>query len=163
MENFSIELKSHNFCRYGRGFGLVESVLGENSIFNQPNGLYGLLFYTLITVLGKNYVSLRLTFEMLINFEFKSAISNSRMHSFPIFFFFFFISVLFSFIILFLSLKTWKNQNKKKQDYRSVWYWPRSKCHWSQFPTFFQCTWHICLCLCSAMHALYASVFMQST
>jgi len=32
--------------KYGKGFGLVEGVLGRKSIFNQPNPTYGIIFYT---------------------------------------------------------------------------------------------------------------------
>uniref|UniRef100_A0A1L8DUT8 vitamin-K-epoxide reductase (warfarin-sensitive) n=1 Tax=Nyssomyia neivai TaxID=330878 RepID=A0A1L8DUT8_9DIPT len=37
--------------KYGKGFGIVEHVLGEDSIFNQPNGLFGVFFYVLIALL----------------------------------------------------------------------------------------------------------------
>lgn len=39
-------------CRYGRGFGLVDPILGADSLLNQPNGILGISFYTLVTVLG---------------------------------------------------------------------------------------------------------------
>ncbi|TFK01274.1 Poly [Platysternon megacephalum] len=38
--------------RWGRGFGLVEVLLGKHSIFNQPNSLFGIVFYILQTLLG---------------------------------------------------------------------------------------------------------------
>ncbi|XP_065258975.1 vitamin K epoxide reductase complex subunit 1 [Emys orbicularis] len=38
--------------RWGRGFGLVEDLLGKHSIFNQPNSLFGIVFYILQTLLG---------------------------------------------------------------------------------------------------------------
>uniref|UniRef100_A0A2K5PSE1 vitamin-K-epoxide reductase (warfarin-sensitive) n=1 Tax=Cebus imitator TaxID=2715852 RepID=A0A2K5PSE1_CEBIM len=33
--------------RWGRGFGLVEHVLGQDSILNQSNSIFGCIFYTL--------------------------------------------------------------------------------------------------------------------
>ncbi|XP_067391376.1 vitamin K epoxide reductase complex subunit 1 [Emydura macquarii macquarii] len=38
--------------RWGRGFGLVEDLLGKHSVFNQPNSIFGIVFYTLQTLLG---------------------------------------------------------------------------------------------------------------
>ncbi|MBN3313063.1 VKORL protein, partial [Atractosteus spatula] len=31
--------------RWGRGFGLLGSIFGKNSAMNQPNSVYGLMFY----------------------------------------------------------------------------------------------------------------------
>uniref|UniRef100_A0A8C8YS29 vitamin-K-epoxide reductase (warfarin-sensitive) n=1 Tax=Prolemur simus TaxID=1328070 RepID=A0A8C8YS29_PROSS len=36
----------------GGGFGLVEHVLGQDSVLNQSNSIYGCLFYTLRLLLG---------------------------------------------------------------------------------------------------------------
>ncbi|CAM5117837.1 unnamed protein product [Eretmochelys imbricata] len=38
--------------RWGRGFGLVEDLLGKHSVFNQPNSLFGIVFYILQTLLA---------------------------------------------------------------------------------------------------------------
>ncbi|XP_008151015.2 vitamin K epoxide reductase complex subunit 1 isoform X1 [Eptesicus fuscus] len=38
--------------RWGRGFGLVEPVLGADSVFNQSNSIFGCIFYTLQLLLG---------------------------------------------------------------------------------------------------------------
>ncbi|XP_036348828.2 vitamin K epoxide reductase complex subunit 1-like [Ochotona princeps] len=38
--------------RWGRGFGLVEQVLGQDSILNQSNSIFGCIFYTLQLALG---------------------------------------------------------------------------------------------------------------
>ncbi|XP_060678297.1 vitamin K epoxide reductase complex subunit 1-like protein 1 [Hemiscyllium ocellatum] len=38
--------------RWGRGFGLLGSVLGHNSVLNQPNSIYGLIFYLLQLLLS---------------------------------------------------------------------------------------------------------------
>lgn len=35
---------------YGKGFGVVGKVLGEDSALNVPNGVFGLIFYTTILV-----------------------------------------------------------------------------------------------------------------
>ncbi|XP_055297430.1 vitamin K epoxide reductase complex subunit 1-like protein 1 [Sitodiplosis mosellana] len=37
---------------YGRGFGLIAPYFGSDSFFNQPNGLWGLMFYTTESLLG---------------------------------------------------------------------------------------------------------------
>ncbi|XP_068823159.1 vitamin K epoxide reductase complex subunit 1 isoform X1 [Capricornis sumatraensis] len=39
--------------RWGRGFGLVEHVLGKDSILNQSNSIFGCIFYTLQLLLGE--------------------------------------------------------------------------------------------------------------
>lgn len=39
--------------RWGRGFGLVEHVLGRDSILNQSNSIFGCIFYTLQLLLGE--------------------------------------------------------------------------------------------------------------
>lgn len=39
--------------RWGQGFGLVEHVLGPNSIFNQSNSIFGCIFYTLQLLFGE--------------------------------------------------------------------------------------------------------------
>ncbi|KAG9267407.1 vitamin K epoxide reductase complex subunit 1-like protein 1 [Astyanax mexicanus] len=39
--------------RWGRGFGLVQIVTGEDSILNQPNSLLGIVFYSLQLGLGQ--------------------------------------------------------------------------------------------------------------
>lgn len=38
---------------YGRGFGIIGPILGENSFLNLPNPLYGILFYAMIAALSK--------------------------------------------------------------------------------------------------------------
>ncbi|XP_044729488.1 vitamin K epoxide reductase complex subunit 1 [Chrysoperla carnea] len=38
--------------KYGKGFGIVKPLLGEESIFYQPNSLFGLIFYTTISILS---------------------------------------------------------------------------------------------------------------
>ncbi|XP_007948458.1 vitamin K epoxide reductase complex subunit 1 [Orycteropus afer afer] len=38
--------------RWGRGFGLVEPVLGPDSVLNQSNSIFGCIFYTLQLLLG---------------------------------------------------------------------------------------------------------------
>uniref|UniRef100_A0A8C3VSR6 vitamin-K-epoxide reductase (warfarin-sensitive) n=1 Tax=Catagonus wagneri TaxID=51154 RepID=A0A8C3VSR6_9CETA len=38
--------------RWGRGFGLVEQVLGKDSVLNQSNSIFGCIFYILQLLLG---------------------------------------------------------------------------------------------------------------
>lgn len=38
--------------RWGQGFGLVEPLLGRDSVFNQSNSIFGCVFYTLQLLLG---------------------------------------------------------------------------------------------------------------
>lgn len=40
--------------RWGQGFGLVEQVLGPDSVFNQSNSIFGCIFYTLQLLLGNS-------------------------------------------------------------------------------------------------------------
>uniref|UniRef100_A0A672KK41 Uncharacterized protein n=1 Tax=Sinocyclocheilus grahami TaxID=75366 RepID=A0A672KK41_SINGR len=47
----------HLFCRWGRGFGLLGSIFGNDSAVNQSNSVYGILFYILQLLLGKNTIN----------------------------------------------------------------------------------------------------------
>nr|XP_025035509.1 vitamin K epoxide reductase complex subunit 1-like protein 1 isoform X2 [Pelodiscus sinensis] len=38
--------------RWGRGFGLLGSIFGKDSAINQPNSVFGLVFYILQMLLG---------------------------------------------------------------------------------------------------------------
>ncbi|MEE6469749.1 hypothetical protein FKM82_008754 [Ascaphus truei] len=38
--------------RWGRGFGLLGSIFGKDSVMNQPNSVFGLVFYLLQLLLG---------------------------------------------------------------------------------------------------------------
>lgn len=44
------------FCRWGRGFGLLGTIFGNDSAVNQPNSVYGILFYIFQLLLGKNSI-----------------------------------------------------------------------------------------------------------
>ncbi|XP_015922892.1 vitamin K epoxide reductase complex subunit 1 [Parasteatoda tepidariorum] len=52
-ENYTAmcDISEHMSCtaafssKYGKGFGLLQHVLGENSILVQPNSVYGIMFY----------------------------------------------------------------------------------------------------------------------
>lgn len=39
--------------RWGRGFGLLGSIFGNDSALNQPNSVYGIAFYAFQLLLGK--------------------------------------------------------------------------------------------------------------
>ncbi|KAG0715002.1 Vitamin K epoxide reductase complex subunit 1 [Chionoecetes opilio] len=39
--------------RFGKGFGLVGQLLGEDHVLNQPNSIFGIIFYAIIIILGK--------------------------------------------------------------------------------------------------------------
>lgn len=38
--------------RYGRGFGIVGPVLGDDSLLNVPNGFYGIFYYFIVAALS---------------------------------------------------------------------------------------------------------------
>ncbi|MXQ82623.1 hypothetical protein E5288_WYG009724 [Bos mutus] len=38
--------------RWGRGFGLLGSIFGKDGVLNQPNSIFGLIFYILQLLLG---------------------------------------------------------------------------------------------------------------
>ena len=42
------------FYRYGRGFGLLELLVAPNHWLNQPNSVFGIVFYVLQILLGEN-------------------------------------------------------------------------------------------------------------
>lgn len=50
--NPSISCSKVFTSRWGRGFGLVENLLGAQSLLNQPNSVFGVVFYALQIVLG---------------------------------------------------------------------------------------------------------------
>ncbi|KAM8961257.1 vitamin K epoxide reductase complex subunit 1-like protein 1 [Pelodytes ibericus] len=50
--NPSISCSKVFTSRWGRGFGLVENILGPQSLANQPNSVFGILFYLLQILLG---------------------------------------------------------------------------------------------------------------
>uniref|UniRef100_A0A671L7R4 vitamin-K-epoxide reductase (warfarin-sensitive) n=1 Tax=Sinocyclocheilus anshuiensis TaxID=1608454 RepID=A0A671L7R4_9TELE len=51
--------------RWGRGFGLLGTIFGNDSAVNQPNSVYGILFYIFQLLLGKNMLFLVLFFSAL--------------------------------------------------------------------------------------------------
>ncbi|XP_028379504.1 vitamin K epoxide reductase complex subunit 1 isoform X1 [Phyllostomus discolor] len=56
--------------RWGQGFGLVEQVLGPDSVFNQSNSIFGCIFYTLQLLLGclrGRWVSILLLLSSLVS------------------------------------------------------------------------------------------------
>lgn len=38
--------------RYGTGFGLLEHIVGKESVLNQPNSVYGVIFYVIMMALA---------------------------------------------------------------------------------------------------------------
>lgn len=50
--NPSISCSKVFTSRWGRGFGLVENLFGAQSLLNQPNSVFGVLFYILQIALG---------------------------------------------------------------------------------------------------------------
>ncbi|XP_006871987.1 PREDICTED: vitamin K epoxide reductase complex subunit 1 isoform X1 [Chrysochloris asiatica] len=56
--------------RWGRGFGLVEYVLGADSVLNQSNSIFGCIFYTVQLLLGclqSRWASLLLVLSSLLS------------------------------------------------------------------------------------------------
>nr|XP_025963113.1 vitamin K epoxide reductase complex subunit 1-like protein 1 [Dromaius novaehollandiae] len=47
-----LKLAGLNLIRWGRGFGLLGSIFGKDSAINQPNSVFGLVFYILQMLLG---------------------------------------------------------------------------------------------------------------
>ena len=44
------------FCfRYGKGFGLLEFIVGKDHVLNQPNSVFGMIFYLIQAVLGMKF------------------------------------------------------------------------------------------------------------
>lgn len=54
---FTVSLFVFCFCRWGRGFGLLGTIFGNDSAVNQPNSVYGILFYIFQLLLGKNSIN----------------------------------------------------------------------------------------------------------
>ncbi|XP_002736697.1 vitamin K epoxide reductase complex subunit 1-like protein 1 [Saccoglossus kowalevskii] len=51
--NESVSCSKVFTSRYGRGFGVVEHILGKDSMLNMPNSLFGIVFFFLQYVLGQ--------------------------------------------------------------------------------------------------------------
>ncbi|KAB0793543.1 hypothetical protein PPYR_13163 [Photinus pyralis] len=59
-ENYvaSCDFSEHMSCtkafksEYGKGFGILGRVVGEDSVFNVPNSLYGILFYSFMATVA---------------------------------------------------------------------------------------------------------------
>ncbi|XP_071539939.1 vitamin K epoxide reductase complex subunit 1-like protein 1 [Panulirus ornatus] len=39
--------------KYGRGFGILGELLGEDHLLNQPNSIFGMIFYCLVIIMGE--------------------------------------------------------------------------------------------------------------
>ncbi|XP_078508622.1 vitamin K epoxide reductase complex subunit 1 [Lissotriton helveticus] len=50
--NPSISCSKVFTSRWGRGFGLLEHIFGQQSLVNQPNSVFGVIFYCLQILLG---------------------------------------------------------------------------------------------------------------
>lgn len=52
------DISSHMSCskvftsKYGRGFGLLGHIIGFDSNYNQPNSVFGVIFYSSIIIFG---------------------------------------------------------------------------------------------------------------
>ncbi|GBM71329.1 Vitamin K epoxide reductase complex subunit 1-like protein 1 [Araneus ventricosus] len=60
-ENYTAmcDISEHMSCtaafssKYGKGFGILEHIVGKESILNQPNSVFGLVFYLIFMPLGE--------------------------------------------------------------------------------------------------------------
>ncbi|KAK6297736.1 hypothetical protein J4Q44_G00323190 [Coregonus suidteri] len=50
--SYSISCSKVFTSRWGRGFGLLGSIFGKDSAMNQPNSVYGIVFYVFQLLLG---------------------------------------------------------------------------------------------------------------
>jgi vitamin-K-epoxide reductase (warfarin-sensitive) len=48
----SISCSRAFLSKYGKGFGLIGSLLGEDSILNLPNAVFGIIFYPSVSLIG---------------------------------------------------------------------------------------------------------------
>jgi hypothetical protein len=56
--------------RFGRGFGLLEHIVGRESILNQPNSIFGIIFYIIQLFCGMSHRSLHLWHGIVPPFSF---------------------------------------------------------------------------------------------
>lgn len=54
--------------RWGRGFGLLGSIFGNDSALNQPNSVYGIVFYAFQLLLGKPILCSQLWVTLSLRF-----------------------------------------------------------------------------------------------
>ncbi|KAK3915877.1 Vitamin K epoxide reductase complex subunit 1-like protein 1 [Frankliniella fusca] len=54
--------------KYAKGFGVVGKYLGEKHILNQPNGVYGIVFYALLAFLSLVNISFLVNIQLLLAF-----------------------------------------------------------------------------------------------
>ncbi|XP_050700933.1 vitamin K epoxide reductase complex subunit 1-like [Eriocheir sinensis] len=74
------DISTHVSCskvftsRYGRGFGLIGKLLGEDHILNQPNSIFGILFYCIVIILGeaKSFKLAKFQFGLVASSNFMS-------------------------------------------------------------------------------------------
>ncbi|XP_016296791.1 vitamin K epoxide reductase complex subunit 1-like protein 1 [Sinocyclocheilus anshuiensis] len=113
--------------RWGRGFGLLGTIFGNDSAVNQPNSVYGILFYIFQLLLGKNSIN-RIDLQIMTVRSSANA-CMSEMDALTLYFVlkdFCFICVTtyaLNFILFVLNYKrlvylneAWKQQLQAKQD-----------------------------------------------
>ena len=54
--------------KYGKGFGIVGKYLGEKHILNQPNSVYGIIFYAFLALLSLVNISFIVNVQLLLAF-----------------------------------------------------------------------------------------------
>ncbi|KAJ8043613.1 Vitamin K epoxide reductase complex subunit 1-like protein 1 [Holothuria leucospilota] len=107
--------------KYGRGFGLIEPILGKDNFLNVPNSIYGLVFYSLQMYLCTVHTP-RASLFMLVN----SLLSNAGSIYLACILYFVLedacvvciSTYMVNFLLLLLSVMKWRqiNSAKKKSD-----------------------------------------------
>uniref|UniRef100_A0A452QZL4 vitamin-K-epoxide reductase (warfarin-sensitive) n=1 Tax=Ursus americanus TaxID=9643 RepID=A0A452QZL4_URSAM len=114
------------FYRWGRGFGLLGSIFGKDGVLNQPNSVFGLIFYILQLLLGMTASAVAAL--MLMTSSIVSAVGSLYLAYILYFVLKEFciicvITYVLNFILLIINYKrlvylneAWKRQLQPKQD-----------------------------------------------
>ncbi|XP_065055149.1 vitamin K epoxide reductase complex subunit 1-like protein 1 [Rhopilema esculentum] len=106
--------------KYGTGFGIIGPVLGESSMFNVPNSIYGIAFYLLTMTLG--FARSNQTAAKLLVFTSLIACVGCVYLAYILYFILndfcvvCFITYILNFFLLFLNHQNYRQQRKNKQD-----------------------------------------------
>uniref|UniRef100_A0A2K5IYA8 vitamin-K-epoxide reductase (warfarin-sensitive) n=1 Tax=Colobus angolensis palliatus TaxID=336983 RepID=A0A2K5IYA8_COLAP len=95
------------FYRWGRKFGLLDSIFGKDGVLNQPNSVFGLIFYILQLLLGMTASAVAALILMTSSIM---SVVGSLYLAYILYF------VLKEFCIIFYLNEAWKRQLQPKQD-----------------------------------------------
>ena len=64
-------MKELLYRRWGRGMGLLEHIVGRHHVLNQPNSVFGIIYYLLVVILGEILFASTYNIQRHYDFELK--------------------------------------------------------------------------------------------